>query len=383
LNPGAGLVAGDAFPDIGGLSWWGAPSHLGRELKGADVTVDALSAENEEAAVLDAVRHGDEAAFVALAERYRRQLQLHCYRMLGSVQDAEDLVQETMLRAWRGRAGFEGRSTFRTWLYRIATNACLNALERQRRRITPPDLGPASDDPRTDLVESSELPWLQPYPDRLLEPAAPTEAEPEAMVVTRETIELAFLAAIQHLPPRQRAILLLRDVLGWSAQQTAALLDASVVSVKSSLQRARATMRRRLPPRRLEWVSASAPSDQERAVLRRYLAVYERHDAAALTALLREDARQTMPPVPTWFDGREAIVALKAWWLGPAKEGEFRALPTAANRQPAAAIYLRRHGEAQYRLVAMEVLRIEDGLIVEISSFLPDLISAFDLPATL
>jgi RNA polymerase sigma-70 factor, ECF subfamily len=329
------------------------------------------------------VRHGDEAAFVALAERYRRQLQLHCYRMLGSVQDAEDLVQETMLRAWRGRAGFEGRSMFRTWLYRIATNACLNALERQRRRITPPDLGPASDDPQTDLVESWELPWLQPYPDHLLEPAAPTEAEPEAMVVTRETIELAFLAAIQHLPPRQRAILLLRDVLGWSAQQTALLLDTSVVSVKSSLQRARATMRRRLPRRRLEWVSASAPSDQARAVLRRYLAVYERHDAAALTALLREDARQTMPPVPTWFDGREAIVALKAWWLGPANEGDFRALPTAANRQPAAAIYLRRHGDAEYRLVAMEVLRIEDGLIVEISSFLPDLIGAFDLPATL
>jgi RNA polymerase sigma-70 factor, ECF subfamily len=345
--------------------------------------VEAQPGQDEDAAVRDAVRRGDEAAFVALAERYRRQLQVHCYRMLGSVQDAEDLVQETMLRAWRGRAGFEGRAKFRTWLYRIATNACLSALERRRRRIVPPDLGPASDNPRSDLVESPELPWLQPYPDHLLEPAAPADAEPDALVVTRETIELAFLAAIQHLPPRQRAILLLRDVLGWSAQQTAALLDTSVVSVKSSLQRARATMRRRLPPRRLEWRSAAAPSDEERAVLRRYLAVYERHDAAALTALLREDARQIMPPVPAWFDGRDMVVAVKAWWFGPAAEGDFRALPTAANRQPAAAIYLRRRGDARHRLVAVEVLRIEDGLIVEIDSFLPELLAAFDLPATL
>jgi RNA polymerase sigma-70 factor (ECF subfamily) len=345
--------------------------------------VDVLDAASERAIVLDAVRRGDEAAFVALVERYRRQLQVHCYRMLGSVHDAEDLVQETMLRAWRGRASFEGRSMFRTWLYRIATNACLNALARGRGRITPPDLGPASDDPHTDLVESPELLWLQPYPDHLLEPAAPTEAEPDAMVVTRETIELAFLAAIQHLPPRQRAILILRDVLGWSAHETAELLDASVVSVKSSLQRARATMRRRLPPRRLEWTSATGPSHEERAVLRRYMAVYERDDAAALTALLREDARQTMPPIPTWFNGRDMVVAVKAWWFGPAREGEFRVLPTAANRLPAAAIYLRRHGDEQHRLVAMEVLRIEDGLIVEITAFLPDLIKAFALPATL
>jgi RNA polymerase sigma-70 factor (ECF subfamily) len=152
------------------------------------VAAGAPDVANEEATVLDAVRRGDEAAFVALAERYRRQLHVHCYRMLGSVEDAEDLVQETMLRAWRGRAGFEGRSMFRTWLYRIATNACLNALERQRRRITPPDLGPAGDDPHADFVESWELPWLQPYPDHLLEPRAPTEAEPDAMAVTRETM---------------------------------------------------------------------------------------------------------------------------------------------------------------------------------------------------
>jgi RNA polymerase sigma-70 factor (ECF subfamily) len=350
--------------------------------EGPQVMLEPPGVANEEATALDAVRRGDAAAFVALAERYRRQLHVHCYRMLGSVEDAEDLVQETMLRAWRGRVGFEGRSVFRTWLYRIATNACLNALERRPRRITSPEFGPAGRDPHTDLIPSPELPWLQPYPDHLLEPTAPTEAEPEAIVVTRETIELSFLAAIQHLPPRQRAILILRDVLGWSAHQSADLLDTSVAAVKSSLQRARATMRRRLPPRRLDWASASALSDEERVVLRRYMEVYERQDAAALIALLREDARQTMPPVPTWFDGRDMVIAVKTWWFGPAKEGDFRVLPTAANRQPAAAIYLRRHGDDLFRLVAMEVLRIEDGLIVEIDSFLADLIRPFDLPVT-
>jgi RNA polymerase sigma-70 factor (ECF subfamily) len=159
----------------------------------------------EEAAVVSAVRGGDELAFASLAERYRRQLRVHCYRMLGSVEDAEDMVQETLLRAWRARASFEGRSLFRTWLYRIATNVCLNALGRQPRRITPPDLGPATDDPRAELIGSPEESWLAPYPDHLLEPTAPAAAEPDAVVIGRETIELAYLAAIQHLPPRQRS----------------------------------------------------------------------------------------------------------------------------------------------------------------------------------
>jgi RNA polymerase sigma-70 factor, ECF subfamily len=182
------------------------------------MTAIAEATVGEGAAAVAAVRAGDEAAFAALAERYRRQLQVHCYRMLGSVEDAEDMVQETLLRAWRARASFEGRSLFRTWLYRIATNACLNALERRPRRITPPDIGPATDDPRVEPMESPELPWLGPYPDHLLEPVAPADAEPDAVVVGRETIELAYLAAIQHLPPRQRAVFILRDSLGWSAQ---------------------------------------------------------------------------------------------------------------------------------------------------------------------
>jgi RNA polymerase sigma-70 factor, ECF subfamily len=336
----------------------------------------------EEAEVLAAVRAGDEAAFATLAERYRRELHVHCYRMLGSFDDAEDLVQETFLRAWKARAGFEGRSLFRTWLYRIATNACLSALARSSRRVMPTDLVPGSTG-YAEPVWDHEVPWLQPYPDHLLEPVAPSEAEPDAVVVSRETIELAYLAAIQHLPPRQRAVLLLRDVLAWPAKEVAALLETSVPSVNSALQRARATMRRRLPARRLDWTSASRPTDEERSVLQRFMDAHERHDVAAFAALLREDARQTMPPAALWFDGRDAIRALAEVYLAPETFGDFRLVATAANRQPAAAAYLRFHGEASYRLVGLNVLRIEGGEIVAIDSFAPELITAFGLPETL
>ena len=182
----------------------------------------------------------EESAFAALFERHRRELQVHCYRMLGSFEDAEDLVQETFLRAWRGRASFsfQGTASFRAWLYRIATNACLDALRKRPRRVLPQQLVPAGD-PAAPPPPPADLPWLQPYPDRLLEPIASAEDEPGAVVVVRETIELAFMAAIQHLSPRQRAVLILRDVLGWSAKETASLLEASVASVNSALQRAR------------------------------------------------------------------------------------------------------------------------------------------------
>ena len=345
--------------------------------------VETTSGRAEEAAVIAAVRAGDQAAFAVLAERYRRQLFVHCYRMLGSVQDAEDLVQETLLRAWRARASFQGRSLFRTWLYRIATNACLNALQYRRRRVLPPDVAPAAADPNTAASWQRELPWLQPYPDHLLEPAAPSEAEPDAVVVSRETIELAYLAAIQHLPPRQRAILLLREVLGWSAREVAALLETSVPSVNSALQRARSTLRTRLPARRLDWTSATQPTEEERAVLQRFMAAFERQDAAAMTALLREDARQTMPPAPLWFDGRQVLAAVFGQLFGPGSPGAFRMVATAANRQPAAACYLRRPGEAEFRLIGLNVLRIEGGEIVEITSFSPEFLPAFGLPPTL
>jgi RNA polymerase sigma-70 factor (ECF subfamily) len=346
------------------------------------MTTEAASTPRDRAAVAAAITAGDEAAFAALAEGYRWQLQVHCYRMLGSVEDAEDVVQETLLRAWRARAGFEGRSLFRTWLYRIATNACLSALERRPRRVVAQDLGPPSDPPRGELIESPELPWLEPYPDHLLDLIAPTEAEPDAVVVGRETIELAYMAAIQHLPPRQRAILILRETLGWSTQEIATLLETSAFSVKSGLQRARASMRRWLPERRLDWTLPSRPTGDELDLLRRYMDAYERSDAGLFTELLREDARQTMPPIPNWFDGRAAIVAAKSWWLGPGSIGELRAVPSAANRQPAVAFYQRRYGDTEYRLVSVEVLGIEDGQIVEIWSFNGSLIKAFDLPPT-
>jgi RNA polymerase sigma-70 factor, ECF subfamily len=344
--------------------------------------------EAEATAVLAAVRSGDASAFAALAERYRRQLHVHCYRMLGSVEDAEDLVQETFLRAWRGRESFEGRSLFRTWLYRIATNACLNALERTPRRVMPQDVaqpvtaGFDPSDARDEPPWMPEVPWLQPYPDHLLEPAAPSETEPEAIVVSRETIELAFLAALQHLPGRQRAILILRDVLGWSAKETAALLDTSVQSVNGALLRARSTLRTRVPADRDDAPSTTAPTAVERAVLQRYMDAWERADTEALTALLRADARWAMPPAPLWFDGRSAIAQMLH--LFPIDRlGDIRMMATSANRQPAAAAYRRKHGESTFHLTGLTVLQIEGGEIAALITFSPALLSKFTLPPTL
>jgi RNA polymerase sigma-70 factor (ECF subfamily) len=349
--------------------------------------------QTEEAAVLAAVRAGDEAAFAAFAERYRRQLHVHCYRMLGSFEDAEDLVQETMLRAWRSRASFQGRSLFRTWLYRIATNACFNALERSPHRILVADVparDPSADLPpeeRPDLgAPPADLPSLQPYPDHLLDQAGPSDAQPDVVVVARETIELAYLAAIQHLPPRQRAILILRDALGFSAKETAGLLETSVASVNSAHQRARSTMRARLPARRLDWAQATRPTDDERSVLERFMDAHDRADVAAFTVLLREDARQTMPPHLQWYDGREALVILFARYIHPTSPnypGQLRFVATAANRQPAAACYLRRPGDSQYRLFGLDVLEVEAGQISAITVFGVELLGAFGLPSTL
>jgi RNA polymerase sigma-70 factor, ECF subfamily len=317
--------------------------------------------------------------FVAALEQYRRELQLHCYRMLGSVQDAEDMVQETALRAWRKRDDFEGRSTFRAWLYRIATNACLDALRRRRPRMLPPDVAPAAA-PAQRLPAAAEGPWLEPYPDRLLDGIAASDDEPEAVLVGKETIELAFLAAIQHLPPRRRAVLILRDVVGWSAKDTAATLGISVNSVNSSLQRARSTLSTRLPRRRIEWAQ-DAPSGNDRAVLRRYMAAHEHGDAEGLARLLRDDVRASAPPLPLWYEGREALVASTRH---RAAAGRFRFLATTANRQPAAASYVRAPGESIYRPMGIDVLRIEDGLIAEITAFLrPELLAAFGLPPAL
>ncbi|WP_188188134.1 RNA polymerase subunit sigma-70 [Nonomuraea sp. SYSU D8015] len=325
--------------------------------------------------VVEAVRAGDRAGFGELVEAYRHELHVHCYRMLGSYTDAEDMVQETLLRAWRRRETFEGRATLRAWLYRIATNACLDLLSGPTRsREVAAGAGSEPGSPFT------EVPWLQPYPDRALDLAV---SDPDAVTVARETIELAYLAAIQHLPPRQRAVLILRDVAGWSAEETSGALELSVAAVKSALQRARATLRLHLPQRRSQWGPASPPSEEERAVLRRYMDASVEGDLAALTALLREDARQTMPPASLVYDGRVAILDMwRPHLVGP-EAWEWKALATYANRQPALANYGRRPGETSYIAVNVDVLRIEDGLIAEITTFGTELHAAFGLPETL
>jgi RNA polymerase sigma-70 factor (ECF subfamily) len=320
---------------------------------------------------LEAARRGDEAAFGALMERHRGELQVHCYRMLGSVEEAEDAVQETFLRAWRRREQFAGRAPFRAWLYGIATNASLDAVAKARRRV-PPTHGPAS---------PADVPWVGPYPDALLAAATPPEEDPERIVVTRDTIELAFLVAVQHLPPAQRAVLILRDVLGWSARETAEPLGASVAAVNSSLQRARAAMRERRVDRGEEWGPDADPTEEERALVRRYMEASEGDDVAGLAAMMAEDARFSMPET---LVGRDAIVA--AWVEGgfaTAAFGSIRCVATRANMQPAVANYLRRPADDAFRPMALDVLRIADGVITDIDTYGPEVFGAFGLPASL
>jgi RNA polymerase sigma-70 factor (TIGR02960 family) len=320
-------------------------------------------------AVIAAFRAGDQSAFAALVERHRRELHVHCYRMLGSFDEAEDLVQETFLRAWRSRDTLDRGSYLRAWLYRIATNACLDTLRRSSRRVS-------------TLSSFAEVPWLQPYPDQLLDAVAPSEEEPDAVVVEKETIELAYLALIQLLPPRQRAVLILRDVLGWSAAETAALLEISVAAANSALQRARATLQEQPAGRRLE-SSAADTSAEEQVLLRAYIATHERGDADAALALVREDIRVTMPPQAMCFDGRAALVPLLRRAIGPEAIGGWRLLPTGANRQPAAASYLRAPGNTEFRAFKLDILRVADGKIAEITTFGPELFPQFGLPETL
>ena len=324
-------------------------------------------------------------AFAEVAERYRGELRVHCYRMLGSFDEAEDLVQETLLRAWKGLDGFQGRSSVRAWLYRIATNACLDALDGRARRALPHHVGPPFDG-RQPPRDGVDVPWLQPFPDRLREPSAPPADGPAEAVVARETLELAFLAAIQHLPPRQRAAVILRDVLGWPARDTADVLGSSVASVTSALQRARATLREHLPPGRADWAPPAPPTEEQRAVLRRYMAAVERGDLAAIADLLAEDVRTSMPPYPQWFAGRAAVLAALAtsWDAGsPEYVGTLRMVPAYANGQLAAATYARRPGESSYTPFGIGVVSVEGGRIVEIVAFHdPALFPAFALPPT-
>jgi RNA polymerase sigma-70 factor (ECF subfamily) len=310
----------------------------------------------------------DSDAFAALVGRHRRELHVHCYRMLGSFHEAEDLVQETFLRAWDKRASFSGTG-LRAWLYRIATNACIDTIRRSSRRV------PA-------LNSFAEVPWLEPYPDQLLDEVPSSDAEPDAAVVARETIELGFLAVIQLLAPRQRAVLILRDILGWPADETATALDMSVPAANSALQRARATLAERLPERRQEW-SAAEPTAEERDLLARYIDAHERQDVAASVALVREDIRITMPPHPWCFDGVDAMLENLKVAFGPGAPGDWRLVPTRANRMPTAASYLRARDDTVYRAFKFDVLRIVDGVIAEVTTFDASLFPAFGLPPTL
>jgi RNA polymerase sigma-70 factor (ECF subfamily) len=310
----------------------------------------------------------DDTAFSAMTAPYRRELHVHSYRMLGSFEEAEDAVQETYLRAWRGRDSFDGSAALRAWLYRIATNVCLDAIRRANRRP-----------PGRSLDSIGEVPWIEPYPDRLLDEIAPPEDQPDAVAVSRETIELAFLAAIQLLPPRQRAVLILRDVLEWSARETADLLDMTVAAANSALQRARATMAANRPHGRTA-PPPPRPTEAEMALVRRAIAAHEANDARAMAEMLREDVRIAMPPQPFWFNGKAMFVpGLQA---GLDDAGEWRLLPTSANRMPAMASYLRAPGDDTFRAFKLDVVRIEDGGVAEITTFGARLFPAFGLPPT-
>src|SRR5689334_3531189 len=281
----------------------------------------------------------DEPTFSGLAQRHRRELHVHCYRMLGSFEDAEDAVQETFLRAWRRRETFEGRSTFRAWLYRIATNACLDLLAKRR----------------PDPATGGEVLWLQPYPDRLLDELSAGDAdEPEAAVLARETIELAYLVAVQHLAPRPRAVLILRDVLDWPAKDVAELLGDSVNSVNSALQRARAGMREHLPAERQDWTGREEDAGT-RELVRRFTDAGVAKDPDGLAAMLRDDVRCSMPPTPGLFVGRDTVVTDWAE-SGFLDLGRLRTVLTFVNRQPAVAYYLWRKQEGAYLPLTLDVL---------------------------
>jgi RNA polymerase sigma-70 factor (ECF subfamily) len=310
-------------------------------------------------------------------EQYRGELTAYCYRMLASPFEAEDAVQETMVRAWRALDRFEGRSALRSWLYRIATNVCLDMLEGRERRARPMDLGPAREPIEANLNTLPEVTWIEPVPDALVVPA---EGDPAEVAVARETIRLAFVAALQHLPARQRAVLILCEVLRWKASEVAELLETSVASVNSALQRARATVE----ASDLSVAETSPELDEpDRELLARYVQAFEQYDIEALTSLIQEDATQSMPPFDLWLRGREDIFR---WWFGPGIGCRgSRVIPTvAANGAPAFGQY-KPSPDGGYEPWALQVLQLSGGRIGEFTFFLDTdaLFPLFGLPARL
>jgi RNA polymerase sigma-70 factor (ECF subfamily) len=299
--------------------------------------------------------------FQELADPYRRELLAHCYRMLGSIHDAEDLVQETFLRAWRSYGDFEGRSSLRTWLYRIATNACLTAIDQRGRRPMPSGLGAPSDEPERPVVASPEVPWLEPAPDAVLGADA---ADPATIVAARESTRLAFVAALQHLPAKQRVVLILRDVLKWRAAEVAELLGTSTAAVNSALQRARAQLEQDAPARD-ELVEPTDPA--QRDLLARYAKAFEDADITGLIELFKEDVVWEMPPFPEWFVGAETVVRLILAQCAPAP-GDIRMVPAAANAQPAFGLYMRDE-EGVHRAYQLQVLSVTGDGVAHVSVF--------------
>jgi RNA polymerase sigma-70 factor (ECF subfamily) len=313
--------------------------------------------------------------FVRQADPFRRELLAHCYRMLGSVHDAEDLVQETYLRAWRAYDRFEGRSSLRTWLHQIATRACLTALENRSRRPMPTGLGAPSIDPADPLVEQPEVPWLEPMPDAMV---AAEASDPAAIVTSRQSLRLALIAALQHLPPRQRAVLILRDVLQWRAAEVAEVLDTTTTAVNSILQRARAQLNE-IAPSEDEVVE---PADAEqRELLDRYVKAFEDKDIGAIVELFTKDAVWEMPPFTGWYQGAEDIGRLIDTQCPARGPGDMRLIATRANGQPALGAYALDETGGAYLPIALDVLTLDEDLIADVTAFRsPSLFTRFGLP---
>ena len=322
----------------------------------------------KERQLLAAARDGDERAFAGLIENYRRELHAHCYRMLGSVHDAEDALQEALLRAWRGIARFEGRSSLRSWLYTIATNTCLNAIARRPKRVLPIDYGPETDPhvgPGEPVVESV---WIEPYPDEMLG-LEDGYAAPDATYERREGVELAFIAALQHLPANQRAVLILREVLGFSAKEVAETVDTSVASVNSALQRARASVQDRVPERSQQATLRSLGDDGVRELVSRYVDAWERDDVETFAAMLTEDATFAMPPLASWYQGRDGIAI---WAANHPMSGawRWRSLPARANGQLALGFYAWNAAEQAHRPFALNVLTLSGDRVSDVTAFI-------------
>ncbi|HEU4512648.1 MAG TPA: sigma-70 family RNA polymerase sigma factor [Nocardioidaceae bacterium] len=307
-------------------------------------------------------------------DRYRPELLAHCYRMLGSVHDAEDLVQETYLRAWRSQDTFEGRSSMRTWLYRIATNACLTALESRGRRPLPTGLGQEASDPYATLVQQPEVPWLEPMPDTLI---AERPDDPASVVTSRESVRLAFVAALQHLPPRQRAVLVLREVLAWRASEVAEALGTSTAAVNSMLQRARAQLDQAALTRD---DVVEPPEPEQRQILDRYVAAFENYDVEAIVGLFTDDAIWEMPPFTGWYQGARTIGNLISTQCPASGPADMRMVRADANGQPAFALYMR-DADGVHRAFQLQVLTVTDRGVSHVGCFFDTgLFGAFGLP---